>query len=791
MGIKQFKKMKKTRYIALTLLMALLTVSCEKELPKTMKVDFTATMEQPTGDSKVQLVNEQWIYWERGDEISIGSNMSTAGGEPAAKAALTGNGVGDFEEYNAVFTSYDLLDGSVNFVGLHPFSTDNRIVSAGENSNLFSTVQISLPAEQPYRNDSTFAKQVLPMVAWYGDGWVNTTPNLDFHNLAGIVRLQFYNSTGQTFTITSIGVSGDKQLSGMFNVVDYRTFDPHLTALSGSNSLTLTMPDGGLEFESDALRSFYLVLPALTGMDASTNYSLSVTVNATQGGNNYNFTKTLTVPTRRNGITYTRAIGIEQFTPSTQTSVGLVGNGTEGRPFKIYSIAELQYVRDSFAHPRNDGKVYLNGQEVTGDTYFRIMRSDIVLTSDNWTAGIQNFTGHMTYYSTAPNISHGITNRSLKPIFASISANGVVEGLAVKCDAAISGTGIDDYSPFCKDNYGIIRDCNVNTPTSGGGTLDFRGIHFGGICHTNHPNAKIIGSICTLRGLFPNNGRVGGICYTNMALAEISGCVAASPMQISGSLEVGGVCYNNAGQIKDCYNDVHYTAGTADWGGVVFTNSASGKIEHCYLSVSAIIHSDNVGGIVCNNNGTVDYCWTHGELRGTKVGAIASTNTGRLVNCFVDDQLFIITLLASGSAHYAGGLVAELNGGKIENSYVNINHIAHNDNTGVFGGLVGHITGNGNVINNCYAYELATTTRRIYGANDGTTTFTRCYLVDGTQAGGPETVDVSADAEEAMKTLKNNLRTTLPPNGKSWERKASGSGLANMPGLSPYTISGS
>ena len=177
-------------------------------------------------------------------------------------------------------------------------------------------------------------------------------------------------------------------------------------------------------------------------------------------------------------------------------------------------------------------------------------------------------------------------------------------------------------------------------------------------------------------------------------------------------------------------------------------------------------------------------------MRGTKVGAIASTNTGRLVNCFVDDQLFIITLLASGSAHYAGGLVAELNGGKIENSYVNINHIAHNDNTGVFGGLVGHITGSGNVINNCYAYELATTTRRIYGANDGTTTFTRCYLVD-TQAGGPETVNVSGDAEAAISTLFNNLRTTLPPNGKSWMRKATGSGLANMPGLTPYTISGS
>lgn len=776
--------MKKTRNIAIPLLLAsLLAVSCEKEIQKTMKVDFTATLEQPAGDSKLYLLNEQWIYWERYDAISIGSNMSTADAAPS-NAKLAGAGVGDFENYNANFTSYDLLDGSENFMALHPASDYNRIVSASESGNTFSKVQIYLKPEQSYRTDErgdyTFDKQVLPMVAWYGDGWSHEAPNLDFHNLAGIVRLQFYNSTGEDFKITSIEITSDKQLCGMFNVHHRYSFNPHLTgtgsAANGEDirKLTLTMPEGGLEFKEDSLRSFYVVLPALHGMDTATNYSLNVTVNATKMDRTvYQFSKNLTAPTRRNGITYTRAIGVTNFA-SSATTVGLVGNGTKDRPFKIYSAAELKIVRDSFATPRG-GKVHINGQEVTKDTYFRIMRSDIVLTDVNWPGGINNFKGHMTYYSNAPGVTHGITNRSTKPLFVSINSDGVVESLTVKCDQTVSLLGYN-FSPFCTTNNGEIVDCHVTTPPAG--SMAFNGNFFAGICLTN--NKTIKNSTCSVQGNFGSN--FAGICYYNNNGATIEGCIASSPMSVtmSGSNRTAaGIVYDNYGTVKDCYFDAHYTASAHSWGGIAYTNHTGGSIEHCYMSVSAIVHAVTVGGIVCTNNGgNVDYCWSHGELRGTKVGAIAATvSGGRLVNCFVDDPLCVITLLASGSAHYAGGIAAEQTGGKIDNCFAYIHHITHNDNTGVYGTLVGRIAGGS--ISNCYSREEYSDSPRFYG-NHSSGTFSRCWIVSSSAA---QTGLTGNYTTSELGELKESLDASgMPAGARSWDAG---------PKLSLYTVSGS
>lgn len=773
--------MKKTRNIAIPLLLAsLLAVSCEKELHKTMKVDFTATMEQPTsGDSKVYLLNEQWIYWEHDDAVSIGSNMSTAAAGAAsaapAVATLSRAGSGDFEAYNAAFTTYDLEEGSVNFLALHPASDNNRIVSSGEGGNSFGTVQISLPSAQPYRNDSTFAKQVLPMVAWYGDGWENEAPNLDFHNLAGIVRLQFYNSTGQSSQITSITLTGDKQLSGMFNVVNYKTFDPHLTAISGSNALTLTMPAEGLEFNNNDLRSFYLVLPALAGMDDATEYNLTVTVNATQGS----FTKTLNAPIRRNGITYTRAIGVTAFTPTTTTAVGLVGNGTEDRPFKIYTVADLQYLRNCF-DVAGGAPVYVNGQEVTRDTYFRIMRSDIELTTSNWTAGIKQFKGKMTYYSNAAVALHGITNHSSYPLFKTISTEGVVEGLTMKCDGIYYATG--QYSPLCDTNRGgKIIDCHVTTPT--GKSVTFNGTDFAGICITNRGSGVIEGSSCSVEGTF-NCTNFAGICLNNVpyqgSTPTITGCVAASPMSVAGATYAGGICHTNKAKVTDCYTDLHYTTGSTDWGGIVYQNIETGIITHCYVSLSAIIHSDNVGGIVCNNSAVVDYCWSHGELRGTKVGGIAATvSGGELRNCFIDDGLCVFTLLASGSAHYAGGIAAELTGGNIKNCFANLHHIATRDLTGFYGAVVGNMTGG--TITNCYAREQNSSSPLFYGSKTGGTLTKNnekntCWLVGNTQDG------VGRPAGDALGALKDSLvNLSLSTPYQPW---------VPGPKLSPYTLNG-
>ena len=767
--------------LALTLLAAsLLTLTaCEKErLVRTVGINFTATMEQPSSDNKVYLENERWIYWEEGDVVNISSDEYTFTDEPQ-EGYLSGASV-YLSEFNAAFYT-DLAEGSDNFLALYPCSANNRIRSAGKDGNTFSVVQICLPGTQPYREDEkgdlTFAKQVLPMVAWYGDGGVNSTPNLDFHNLAGIVRLQFYNSTGKTYYITSINVSSaSQQLAGMFNVVDYKTYNPHLTSLENSpanRQLTLSMPTDGLQFRTDSLRSFYLVLPATANMDGTTQYTLNVTVNARLDGDpentNYSFTKSLTVPSRRNGITYTRAVGITSFTAG-QTTLGIVGNGTMERPFKIYTAAELKYVRDSFANPRG-GKVYINGQEVTENTQFRIMRSDIVLHgkgTDTWTRGIPNFKGHMTYYSNAAVEVHGITNRSNKPLFESITADGVVEGLTVKCDSLIHAEG-ETYSPLCGTNYGQIIECHATTPPAG--SMTFYGTAFAGICVSN--DAGIIqGSSCSVKGSFIGN--FAGICYNNInksGNSKILGCIASSPMSIDfpGATQryAAGIAFNNSDSIRDCYFDAHYTSGTAIWGGISIYNQASGKIRHCYVSQSAMIHTTTVGGIVCYNYGLVNYCWSNGELRGTHVGAIVSTlSNGRLVNCFVNDTLCVITLQASASPHCAGAIAAEMTGGAIDNCFAYIHHIARNDATGVYGALVGKVTGG--TITNCYAREAAAAVPRFYGTNSGGT-FNRCWIV-GTETQEGLTGKLSSSAADLALLIDDNHlnKSSLPELAKAW-----------------------
>ena len=741
--------------LATALVLVLTLASCEKEKPK-MRINFSATMEQLDDGSKVRLVNERYVYWEYDDCISIASDLST-GGAGQEEANLVNSGSEDFSDYNGVFVT-SLPEGSKYFLGLHPAHDNNVITPAGSGNSGFSA-SIYLRPTQPYRNDSSFAKQVLPMVAWYGGHWDDnpgSTPfNLDFHSLAGLVRLQFYNSSNADHTITSITVScADKQLCGMFNVNGIKTYNPSLTATADGNAsfgtLTLSMPGNALEFKKDSLRSFYLVLPSRSGSDAGDEYALHVTVN-TDGGS---FSRDLTVKIRRNGITYTRAVGITAFSPISYTN-GIVGNGTLERPFKIYKIAELQAVRDSFAHPRLDGNVYLNGQKVTSQTEFRIMRSDIVLNTSNWTAGISNFKGHMLYNSNAAVALHGITNTSNRPLFESISSDGVVEGLTVKSNHSVSNSS-PAFSLFCNENNGKIVDCHMTTPSTEDPSyhLRFYGTAYAGICCTN--NGTIEGSTCSVLARIAGN--FAGICHTNSATGTIKGCIASSPLNVYNATHAAGICYQNSGTIEDCYFDARYTAGATIWGGICYQNSKT--IRHSYISDGAVIHGTTVGGIAVNNTGTIDYCWCGGELRGTTVGGIAANQSGansKLTNCFVDNNLFVITLLASASSHYAGGLVAVLNGGSVKDSYTLINQIQTRDNTGVYGSLAGHI-GAGAKVDNCYSYVHASVEANpaFYGDTvAGARVFTHCYIVGSTQTG----ITTVANESSPLGTLLTNLQT--------------------------------
>ena len=797
----------------LLLLLALLPTACRKEV-EMRKFDFTATIEQPTGgDSKVLLLNEEWIYWEIGDRISVGSDQTDAEHPYTEGGTLINAGSGDFEDFVGAFITY-LPWESKYFVGLHPYSENNQIIGTPGHSTPF-TVNIDFPAEQPIRGDSTFGKQVMPMVAWYGGEWASEpyTPfNFDFHSLGAIVRLQLFNST-TTKTIDRIEITpqtGYKyQLSGMFNVQNYNTFDPHLQATKADPSdaektITITCGDG-LEMAQHTLWSFYLVVPAYKGMDDSSYLHLTMTVKTKDA---QQFSKKFTVPTRRNGITYMNAINITDWTAGASNTPGLVGNGTKQRPFKIYTLADLTYLRSCYNSADNPRRI--NGQPITQNTEIRIMRSDIKLEESTWISGINDFVGHMTYYGS--NSSYpGITNNSQFPLFQSIASGGNVEGLTVKVgDVHNFTSAVAGYSPFCIENNGTIKNCRLVSDTSNG-TLSVTS-HFAGICVQNNSTGIIQGCGClaTVSKNAYNSYHMAGICLVNTG--TIDGCYAASPLSVSNFEEAAGICYTNSGTVQNSYFSAQVVESDASWGGIVF-NQTAGTITNCYTGELANIYSTGtVGGIVNTlSGGMVDHCRGEMNLRGSIVGGIAATQAdGTIRNCYCDNPLMTITVTA-GSGHYGGGLVGRMVKGHLENSFCNMGSVNRLDNQSKTGGIVGQIEGIGSgdgantKIRNIYLNLNLSNSKNFYGHSVNDMQFSQCYVIDGGTmqyginaiASPLEDTPVSSDIANGddgtigqMRTLLNSfVETSSYPDGWwKWARTNDTPGsLSGGTGL-PYLI---
>lgn len=783
----------------------LLTAACEKEdFPKNLKsMQFNSSIEALTSsdNSKVFLYKEQWVFWELGDQISIGSDLST--GTPQVGDLVNASPGTDFENFNGVFIA-PLPEGSKYFVGLHPQRAAN-VIRGNPDNNTFADVKIDLRAEQPRTpyggtdEDLTFARKVFPMSAWIGDPWNAEHPNpyqLDFHALGGIVRIQLYNISGSDATIKNIqfvsrdgsGVpgagsgsgytGGNLQLNGLFDVKNYKTATPWLvpteptTTDDAKKTITLTFGDG-LAFNSSSagegdIKTFYLVLPALGDNNFSTVYKLQMTINATVGGTPKTFTKNFNVSVRRRGITNMRALGVNSWATPTVTT-GLAGNGTADRPFKIYTLADMQYLRN---HYNGDRK--LNGQPITENTHIVLMRSDIVLNETNWTSGIQNFIGvfdDSTHASSTP----GIKNISHVPIFMEILAGGHVRHLTVKTENThISTSSTTGVSPFCNVNRGRIELCVIK----GSAYANFADI--AGIAGQNLSGGVI--SACACEASLSSNGnnhRVAGICLNNSGVdasdnpSTIKECYATGSLTVNAD-EAAGICYgNNSGAVvKDCYFSATIS-GNAKWGGVVFHNS--GTVNHCYTSnATSLTTTSTVGGIVHTlDNGIVNDCWLEGSVKGSSAGGVIyQVIGGKVINSYTNGVLTI-----TSTSGVSAGLVATLSGaGKVHNCYVyDINIIGPTK-----GGLIGTISG-GEVIN-CYAYE--TSARNFYNSKTSGT-LDRCYVVDpvSDQANVTNVTETNATALSGISgALVDLLNADTRPTGAFvWIRP---SGLNQVPILS-------
>lgn len=727
--------MKRKAFITIAFVLAMLGFSaCEKEKEGNGSFTFNATVEglSTTDDSKVYLLDEQWIYWELGDRISIGSDSHTGN----YIGDLINTGAPDWEGFNAVFIT-ELPWDSKYFVGLFPYSENNVISKAGGagNSTGFSA-QIDLPSVQPFRTssagghdgDHTFNRNIYPMVALYDGHWDDepgsVAYNLDFHSLAGIVRLQFYDATGSNdkkirrVTVTS----ADKQLCGLFNVQGLYTAQPYLAATNNSSNHTITLDCGEDGRDFDSILSFYLVLPALGNSGVTTSYALSVTLETTNGET---CTKNITsVPVRRTGIAYMRALGIDSWTP-VSASQYLVGNGTKERPFKIYTATDLIYLRNCYNADTAVGTPRtINGRPITGHTYIRIMRTDIALTNSNWTTGISNFVGHMTDASNSVSNLPGITNNSSYPLFASIKAAGVVEGITVK-SPSLSYEGVGNFSPFCVENYGTLKDCVLSSTSNVVATSGLAGIVV-----RNRSTGVVEGCHCD-GSLSAGGNAVGGVCLQNEG--TVTGCFV-NTLAVPAAATVGGIVHSNTGTVTDCYFASRITSesSTSNWGGIVYENNTTGFIERCYYS-GVITTSGTAGGIVHDlTNNKINRCRFEGSILAASAAGMAHTvSGGSVINCYVDDS----TAQLSGD-NVAAGLVAYLSSGSIDNSFVHRSSITGTAQSTVLAGVVASVTG-GTVVN---SYSYQSQTNNFYGTTTLTgsaltAAFVHCYLVDNSQTG--------------------------------------------------------
>ena len=715
---------------------ALIATGCEREEAK-RSIVFNARAEGLLNDdSKVLFSRERYIMWEYDDEISIGSDKTSVGDDGRAWLYHSG-GNPDFADYNGTFLT-TLPGDSRYFLGLHPCGSGNQI-GGSSGSSTFSPVQIELPATQTYRNDTTFDKQVYPMVAWYGGEWSGEDVyNLNFKSLGSIVRVQLLNNTGAAATLTSIEVTAtdSRQVSGLFNVTNYKTNNPYLTpAANTTANQKVTIDCSGLSFPAGSLKTFYLVLPALTGDDEGLLRTFSLKVNGSGG----NCTRSFRAGTRRRAITYMQALSIDAW--NTEPSVTLSGNGTEARPFRVYTLEDLQYLRSCY-----NGDRKINGITATTETRILIMRGDIRLKPETWASGINNFVGHISY---AGRTACRIVNNSGRPLFTSVGSGSTVEGITVYYDtAALSGDA--SFSPFCGTNDGTITGCAI---TSGTGTS---GIHYaisgsgnglGGICVTN--NGTISASECTAL-FYSANNRIGGICLENYGTVE--GCHINAGFTVSSTgNSIGGIVGTNygGGTVRDCYYDASNTSVAGDWGCIAQDNK--GTLLHCFTTTgTAITTTGRVGGISVGNSGTIERCWNNATtLSGTAVGGIvASQGGGSITNSYCNNSSAVFTTVPGGGSRYAGGIVGELTGGTVSNSFSHVASVAYRTTSAPIGGVLG--TATSGTVDNCYTFCELAALPAFFGTNSGAT-LTNCHLIGGSQTSVSEAFDTPAGLD-ALRT---------------------------------------
>jgi hypothetical protein len=158
-------------------------------------------------------------------------------------------------------------------------------------------------------------------------------------------------------------------------------------------------------------------------------------------------------------------------------------------------------------------------------------------------------------------------------------------------------------------------------------------------------------------------------------------------VNLTGSDDVGGLVGYNYGSITDCYV-TGAVKGNSYVGGIVGDNN-DGSIAFCYAAGAVSGNSYVAGLIGYNNDGSITNCYTIAEVNGTSyIGGLVGTNfKGLISSCYAKDAVNGTNIIGGMAGYNTGSMTNSYAAGAVSgNSYV--------------GGLVGSNSGS---ITNSYA----------------------------------------------------------------------------------------
>ncbi len=314
---------------------------------------------------------------------------------------------------------------------------------------------------------------------------------------------------------------------------------------------------------------------------------------------------------------------------------------------------------------------------VTGENYF--IPNDTTNAYGQYRCVIMSITPGITYASLKQFAVYGGNENGLfKPIFT-----------------------LEDWNAIIETNANLYSYMLMNDITTTEGINMFINPNIGGVFTTvfNGNNKTITASTIleyNIFGLFLSN--IGIIKNLNITLTNL--------IELFTHTNTTVICSENAGIVENCNVNIHTNQIYGGFGGIIVRNL--GQIINCqaYIQIDNGAGSINqIGGIASRNDasGIIKYCKSSGNIRGrSEMGGLVGQNNGTIQYCYSDANIYLI--IPALINYYSGAFIGNLQGGIVTDCYCSASTVTSE----YLNGFIGYYNSNAE-LRRCYFSGIAQT----------------------------------------------------------------------------------